>query len=89
MVEEWEVRINARQVLGQLQAQAFPANARPCPMCGQLNAKVCHTFMDLINVIQLFYRNKFVELQIIDIVLLFLKIIATLAPSGSPLHTFF
>ncbi|XP_048500755.1 uncharacterized protein LOC104893002 isoform X2 [Beta vulgaris subsp. vulgaris] len=40
MVEEWEVRINARQVLGQLQAQAFPANARPCPMCGQLNAKV-------------------------------------------------
>ncbi|KAL2901290.1 E3 ubiquitin-protein ligase RNF14 [Bienertia sinuspersici] len=40
MLERWEQRINARQLVGQIQAQLFAANARPCPNCRQLNAKI-------------------------------------------------
>ncbi|GAV90100.1 IBR domain-containing protein/RWD domain-containing protein/zf-RING_2 domain-containing protein [Cephalotus follicularis] len=40
MVQNWEEQMNPRQVLGQLQAQLFGERGRPCPTCGQLNAKV-------------------------------------------------
>lgn len=40
MVDQWEERINARQVLGQIHAQIFIANSQPCPNCRQLNSKV-------------------------------------------------
>ncbi|KNA20123.1 hypothetical protein SOVF_055230 [Spinacia oleracea] len=39
-IVQWEEQVNARQVLGQIQAQMFAANARPCPGCKQLNAKM-------------------------------------------------
>ncbi|GAB4834765.1 hypothetical protein Ancab_033033 [Ancistrocladus abbreviatus] len=39
-IQDWEERMNARQVLAQIQAELFAANARPCPNCRQLNAKV-------------------------------------------------
>lgn len=49
-IQQWEERMNARQVLGQIQAELFPENGHPCPNCGQLNAKVSksrtHLLMD-------------------------------------------
>ncbi|CAN4077261.1 unnamed protein product [Withania somnifera] len=38
-IQVWEERINARQVIGQIQAQMLPNRAHPCPNCGQMNAK--------------------------------------------------
>ncbi|CAK9173419.1 unnamed protein product [Ilex paraguariensis] len=40
MIQNWEERINMRQVMGQVQAQLFPDRGHPCPNCGQANAKV-------------------------------------------------
>ncbi|KAK7252499.1 hypothetical protein RIF29_36479 [Crotalaria pallida] len=40
MIEGWQERINPRQVVGQLQAELFPRNGRPCPNCRQFNAKI-------------------------------------------------
>lgn len=40
MMQQWEERMNVRQVVGQALGQLFPGNARPCPGCGQMNAKV-------------------------------------------------
>lgn len=36
----WEERMNARQVVGQIQAQLVADNGHRCPNCGQNNAKV-------------------------------------------------
>ncbi|XP_020248045.1 E3 ubiquitin-protein ligase RNF14 [Asparagus officinalis] len=40
MIVEWEIRVNQRQVIGQMQAELDPAHGHPCPNCRQLNAKV-------------------------------------------------
>lgn len=42
MIQEWEERMNARQVLGQVQAQLFVGQGQGqlCPNCRQFNAKV-------------------------------------------------
>ena len=32
--------MNARQAVGQIQAQLFADRAHPCPTCGQANVKV-------------------------------------------------
>ncbi|GMH09203.1 hypothetical protein Nepgr_011043 [Nepenthes gracilis] len=40
IIPGWEERINARQVLAQIQAEIFAEHSRPCPNCGQLNAKI-------------------------------------------------
>lgn len=39
-IQMWEERINARQVIGQIQAQMLPNRAHPCPNCRQMNVKV-------------------------------------------------
>ncbi|OIW10678.1 hypothetical protein TanjilG_16050 [Lupinus angustifolius] len=39
MIENWQERINHRQVVGQLQAELFPQSGRACPNCRQFNAK--------------------------------------------------
>ncbi|XP_021765620.1 E3 ubiquitin-protein ligase RNF14-like [Chenopodium quinoa] len=39
-IVQWEEHMNERQVIGQIQAHLFAANARPCPGCKQLNVKV-------------------------------------------------
>ncbi|XP_060179808.1 uncharacterized protein LOC132609713 [Lycium barbarum] len=39
-IQMWEERINARQVLGQIQAQMLPNHGQPCPNCRQMNPKV-------------------------------------------------
>ncbi|GLT58565.1 hypothetical protein SLA2020_314480 [Shorea laevis] len=39
-IQQWEDRMNARQVLGQVHAQLFAGHGRPCPSCRQFNAKV-------------------------------------------------
>lgn len=39
-IQQWEERMNARQLLGQIHAELFPENGHPCPNCGQINAKV-------------------------------------------------
>lgn len=36
----WEARMNARQVLGQINAEIYAGRADTCPNCRQLNAKV-------------------------------------------------
>ncbi|MCD9559538.1 hypothetical protein HAX54_017538, partial [Datura stramonium] len=38
-IQMWEERINARQVIGQIQAQILPNRSHPCPNCRQINAK--------------------------------------------------
>ncbi|KAH0643688.1 hypothetical protein KY290_033274 [Solanum tuberosum] len=38
-IQMWEERINARQVIGQIQAQMLPNRAHPCPNCHQMNVK--------------------------------------------------
>ncbi|TMW94620.1 hypothetical protein EJD97_010011 [Solanum chilense] len=38
-IQMWEERINARQVIGQIQAQMLPNRAHPCPNCRQMNVK--------------------------------------------------
>lgn len=40
MIQEWQERINPRQVLGQVQAELFAEHGQLCPNCGQFNAKV-------------------------------------------------
>ncbi|XVE57410.1 hypothetical protein DITRI_Ditri04bG0088700 [Diplodiscus trichospermus] len=40
MIQDWEERVNARQVLGQVHAQLFADHGLPCPNCRQFNAKV-------------------------------------------------
>ncbi|KAM7525449.1 hypothetical protein LguiA_015351 [Lonicera macranthoides] len=40
MIQNWEERINERQVVGQIQAQLFAENGHSCPNCGQINVKV-------------------------------------------------
>ncbi|GAB2209730.1 hypothetical protein Droror1_Dr00026953 [Drosera rotundifolia] len=40
MIQQWEERINNRQLLAQVQVDVAGANTRHCPNCGQLNAKV-------------------------------------------------
>ncbi|KAE9613284.1 putative transcription factor interactor and regulator Znf-B family [Lupinus albus] len=40
MIENWQERINHRQVVGQLQAELFPQSGRACPNCRQFNAKI-------------------------------------------------
>nr|GMD96140.1 E3 ubiquitin-protein ligase RNF14 [Ipomoea batatas] len=39
-IQRWEERINARQVVGQIQAELFADRGHSCPNCGQINAKV-------------------------------------------------
>ncbi|GLT91245.1 hypothetical protein SLE2022_091420 [Rubroshorea leprosula] len=39
-IQQWEDRMNARQVLGQVHAQLFAGHGQPCPNCRQFNAKV-------------------------------------------------
>ncbi|KAL6959428.1 RBR-type E3 ubiquitin transferase [Sarracenia purpurea var. burkii] len=39
VIQNWEERMNARQVLGQIQAQLFADRGHLCPTCGQVNAK--------------------------------------------------
>ncbi|PIN22822.1 putative E3 ubiquitin ligase [Handroanthus impetiginosus] len=39
-IQMWEARMNARQVVGQVQAQLFADHGHLCPNCGQQNAKV-------------------------------------------------
>ncbi|KAK9095541.1 hypothetical protein Scep_027010 [Stephania cephalantha] len=39
-IEDWERRINARQVVAQIRAELFVDHGHPCPNCGQMNAKV-------------------------------------------------
>lgn len=39
-IQQWEERINARQVVGQIQAEMFPERGHSCPNCGQVNLKV-------------------------------------------------
>ncbi|KAK4349594.1 hypothetical protein RND71_032349 [Anisodus tanguticus] len=39
-IQMWEERINARQVIGQIQAQMLPNHGHTCPICRQMNAKV-------------------------------------------------
>lgn len=36
----WEARMNARQVVGQINAEMYAGRADTCPNCRQLNAKV-------------------------------------------------
>ncbi|KAK9120533.1 hypothetical protein Syun_018150 [Stephania yunnanensis] len=38
-IEDWEQRINARQVVAQIRAELFVDHGNPCPNCGQMNAK--------------------------------------------------
>ncbi|KAL3329789.1 hypothetical protein AABB24_033912 [Solanum stoloniferum] len=38
-IQMWEERINARQVIGQIQAQMLPNRAHPCPNCRQMSVK--------------------------------------------------
>lgn len=40
-VLNWEMQMNPRQVMGQIQAELHPTLVHPCPNCRQLNAKVC------------------------------------------------
>lgn len=39
-IQRWEERMDARQVVGQIQAQLFANNGHPCPNCGQPNVKL-------------------------------------------------
>ncbi|KAL6971037.1 aspartate--tRNA ligase, partial [Sarracenia purpurea var. burkii] len=39
VIQNWEERMNARKVLGQIQAQLFADRGHLCPTCGQVNAK--------------------------------------------------
>ncbi|CDP13066.1 unnamed protein product [Coffea canephora] len=38
-IQHWEERMNARQVVGQIQAEMFPERGHSCPNCGQINLK--------------------------------------------------
>lgn len=40
MINEWEEQLNDRQRIGQYLAVNHAGNAKPCPTCRQLNAKV-------------------------------------------------
>ncbi|KAI3860971.1 hypothetical protein MKW92_007012 [Papaver armeniacum] len=39
-IQQWQERMNGRQMLGQIQAELFADQAHHCPNCGQMNAKV-------------------------------------------------
>ncbi|XAR70652.1 hypothetical protein NMG60_11027570 [Bertholletia excelsa] len=39
-IQNWEERINARQMVGQIQAELFADQGHLCPTCGQVNVKV-------------------------------------------------
>lgn len=39
-VRNWEQQMNARQVIGQIQAELFADRGHSCPNCGQVNVKV-------------------------------------------------
>ncbi|XP_010540765.1 PREDICTED: E3 ubiquitin-protein ligase RNF14 [Tarenaya hassleriana] len=40
MVQQWEERVNNRQVIAQIQAQMFGQHGQLCPNCRQFNAKM-------------------------------------------------
>lgn len=40
MIRDWEERLNARQVVAQIQADMFDEHGLSCPNCRQFNAKV-------------------------------------------------
>ncbi|KAH9675262.1 F5D14.10 protein [Citrus sinensis] len=42
MIRDWEERLNARQVVAQIQADMFDEHGLSCPNCRQFNAKVSH-----------------------------------------------
>ncbi|KAF8412572.1 hypothetical protein HHK36_000541 [Tetracentron sinense] len=44
MIQDWEERMNDRQVIGQIQAELFADHGQPCPNCGQVNAKRPSTY---------------------------------------------
>ncbi|PIA58627.1 hypothetical protein AQUCO_00500518v1 [Aquilegia coerulea] len=39
-IQQWEERMNERQMVGQIQAELFADHGHLCPMCKQMNAKV-------------------------------------------------
>ena len=39
-IRDWEMRMNPRQVVGQIQAELHPKHVHTCPNCRQVNAKV-------------------------------------------------
>ncbi|KAF9624328.1 hypothetical protein IFM89_009611 [Coptis chinensis] len=39
-IQQWEERMNGRQLVGQIQAELYAAHGHSCPLCGQMNAKV-------------------------------------------------
>lgn len=39
-IRQWEERMNARQIVAQVQAELFAKHGDSCPNCGQFNAKV-------------------------------------------------
>ncbi|GAY43669.1 hypothetical protein CUMW_076250 [Citrus unshiu] len=42
MIRDWEERLNARQVVAQIQADMFDEHGLSCPNCRQFNAKAQH-----------------------------------------------
>uniref|UniRef100_A0A5B7BM42 RBR-type E3 ubiquitin transferase n=1 Tax=Davidia involucrata TaxID=16924 RepID=A0A5B7BM42_DAVIN len=40
VIQNWEEQMNARQVVGQIQAELFADRGHSCPNCGQVNVKV-------------------------------------------------
>lgn len=39
-IRQWEEQMNARQLVGQVQAELFPNHGQTCPNCRQFNAKI-------------------------------------------------
>lgn len=39
-IRDWEMRMNPRQVVGQIQAELHPKHVHSCPNCRQVNAKI-------------------------------------------------
>ncbi|XP_057448653.1 uncharacterized protein LOC130740160 [Lotus japonicus] len=40
MIDAWQENLNARQLVGQVQAELFPQRGTACPSCRQFNAKI-------------------------------------------------
>ncbi|KAJ6836271.1 E3 ubiquitin-protein ligase RNF14 [Iris pallida] len=38
-IVQWEMRMNPRQIAGQIQAERHANHGHPCPGCGQVNIK--------------------------------------------------